>query len=159
MWGLVGLAAAAVLAAGGSAAAAEATAEQREAFGAAVENAIVAQRVLLNCTALESRGAELLGKSLRKSITETIPLLTSAGYSAEEVLAFVDRFDDANLMMLDRPFGEVIRFCRANEDVVQRMMRFEVPQIEREAERIFSAGSGERDRPRDRSRDRDRNRP
>lgn len=130
----------------GAAFAQPATDEQREAFDVLVERAVIEFTVFLNCQALDPLGAEATVRTWREMVGETIPLMQSAGLSAAEIIAFVERTDDRRMMMDDRTFAEVIRFCRANSDQMQRLRRFEMVFLPREAERIFS-GARETPRP------------
>jgi len=121
-----------------------ATPEQREAFGVLEQRARLEFTVFFNCLALDPFESGAIAKTWRKMVTETIPVLQEAGYSAAEIIAFVDRADERAMMMSDRRFSEVISFCHANGDASRKIALFDIIRLDREAEDIFEGADGAR---------------
>lgn len=122
-------------------ASAQATLEQRAAFERVLQTAIDEHRVFLTCGALDAETSQMIEKTWREMVSDTIPILQRAGYTPAEVIAFADRTEARNLVDAEARYAEIVAFCRAH-DWRRNLSTFRVVLLHREARRIFR-GRGE----------------
>lgn len=100
-----------------------------EAYTGAVtemlDRAIAEQTVFLNCSATEPMNYDLLLSAWTQSVIDTGSKLLTIGFDAQFVSDFADRASLPKMLMIDRPFADVIDFCNDHPDWVAQAYRLD----------------------------------
>jgi hypothetical protein len=106
-------------------------------FNRVAETALEQHRVFLNCSAPDLETHEVLQAGWNDMIAATVSVLEKAR-APNNVIVTLKAITAPNALMLtERPFGEVIRFCQRDKNWLKKALASDFIALNTEAERIF----------------------
>ena len=101
------------------------SAEIAAAVQAKLDEALAEQKVFLSCLATTEKDGDVTETSWRQEFEGAIAIMRDAGFDAAMIDGFAAQAEPAALMLNEVPLGEVIAFCRSQEDWLNKRYRLQ----------------------------------
>ena len=120
-----------------------ALAQDRKAeINALIDKAIAEHTIFLNCTATERDSYQLISRNWQTDVLAAVPALADAGFTGDEIAAFTQRTSLDAILMKDRPFSEVIEFCRTSGQWMRQMYELRYVILPLAIKRVIDGAPG-----------------
>jgi hypothetical protein len=106
-------------------------------FNRVAEAALEQHRVFLNCSAPDLETHEVIQASWNEMIAATVSVLEKARVPNSVIVTLKAITEPNAVMLTERPFGEVIRYCQRDKDWLKKALASDFIALHKEAERIF----------------------
>jgi arginine/lysine/ornithine decarboxylase len=107
------------------------------AFNKVAEASLEQFRMFLNCSATDPETYAQVQTSWDELIADTVKVLERTNVPANVIATFKASAAPAAVMLTERPFGEVIRYCGRDQDWAKKFLAQDFIMLPTEAARIF----------------------
>jgi hypothetical protein len=107
------------------------------AFNKIAEAALEQHRMFLNCSATDPETYAQVQKSWDEMVADTVKILERTNVPNNVIVTFKAISAPAAMMLTERPFGEVIRYCGRDADWAKKFLAQDFIMLPTEAARIF----------------------
>jgi hypothetical protein len=106
-------------------------------FNRVAEAVLEQHRVFLNCSAPDLETHEVIQANWNEMIAATVSVLEKARVPNNVIVTLKAITEPNAVMLTERPFGEVIRYCQRDKDWLKKVLASDFIALHKEAERIF----------------------